>query len=264
MADTVDPNCFKTSGTPSTTPSCSTTRHCLGICFHGCLWSSPERMENDQSSDPHSDPWAGSLYYIVHLYSGRRRSQDFHEIMQSLVNSCTSAWATSTWVVSVDTAHADMNVHSEAVWSWLLTTARSGRILGFLLGPPCETWSGARFEPRRDALGNIVRGPRPLRHSDFCWGLESLSLKELRQLSVGNCLFLRGLWLCIPIALGGGAVLLEHPAPPLQMERPSIFALPLWLFFCEIVGCLGAIPSNNNSVMVHRFTGSETNIPAVR
>ena len=137
-------------------------------------------------------------YFIVHLYSGRRRPQDFHEAMQSLVHSTTAPWATSLWVVSIDTAiRENMNVHSETVWSWLLTAARSGRILGFLLGPPCETWSGARFEPRRDAQGRCLRGPRPLRHSDSCWGLERLSLKELRQISVGNCLFLRGLWLCI-------------------------------------------------------------------
>ena len=170
-------------------------------------------------------------YFIVHLYSGRRRSQDFHEAMQSLVHSTTSAWASSLWVVSIDTAiREDMNVHSETVWSWLLTAARSGRILGLLLGPPCETWSGARFEPRLDAQGQLLRGPRPLRHSDSCWGLERLSLKELRQISVGNCLFLRGLWLCIPIAIGGGAVLLEHPAPPVQMERPSIFRTAMVTF----------------------------------
>ena len=170
-------------------------------------------------------------YFIVHLYSGRPRSQDFHEAMQSLVHSTTSTWASSLWVVSTDTAiREDMNVHSETVWSWLLTAARSGRILGLLLGPPCETWSGARFGPRRDAQGQLLRGPRPLRHSDSCWGLERLSLKELQQISVGNCLFLRGLWLCIPIAIGGGAVLLEHPAPPVQMERPSIFRTAMVTF----------------------------------
>ena len=47
-------------------------------------------------------------------------------------------------------------------------------------------------------------------------------LSELQQLSVGSCLLLRGLWLCIPVALSGGSVILEHPAPPLQSDRPSV------------------------------------------
>ena len=126
--------------------------------------------------------------------------------------------------ISIDTAIDDsMDVHSSHIWSFLLTTARAGRILALLLGPPCETWSSARFAELFDDEGNPLKGPRPLRSAETCWGLPGLSLSELEQVAVGNCLLLRELWLCIPVALSGGSVILEHPAPPYQMERPAIW-----------------------------------------
>ena len=179
-------------------------------------------------------------YYIVHLYAGRRRTDDFHHHMQRHLDGCDEVWARSVLVISIDTAIDErlMNVHSEALWSFLITAARSGRLLGLLLGPPCETWSNARYEVLLDGDGNPARGPRPLRGLHTCWGLEGLSLHELEQISVGNSLLLRGLWLCLPVALSGGAVLLEHPAPPFQEDRPAVwrtsaFVLLLregWLF----------------------------------
>jgi hypothetical protein len=178
-------------------------------------------------------------YFIVHLYAGRCRDADFHHHMTEFIAGCPHAWANNIVVISLDTAiDSSMNVHSAKLWTWLLATAREGRILGYLLGPPCETWSSARHEPTYDDAGKILRGPRPLRLAEECWGIAGLGLRELQQLSVGSCLLLRGLWLCIPVALTGGAVVLEHPAPPFQNDRASIFRTGLvtlllrdgWLF----------------------------------
>ncbi|CAL1168813.1 unnamed protein product [Cladocopium goreaui] len=178
-------------------------------------------------------------YFVIHFYAGRRREADFHFYMSKLIADCPQAWANHITVISLDTAiDSSMNVHSERLWSWLLSTAKEGRILGFLLGPPCETWSSARHELNHADDGALLQGPRPLRHAEACWGIPGLYLRELKQLSVGSCLLLRGLWLCIPIALTGGAVMLEHPAPPYQEDRPSIFRTGLvtlllregWLF----------------------------------
>eukprot|EP00435_Cladocopium_sp_Y103_P038877 s1387_g10.t1 len=163
-------------------------------------------------------------YYIVHLYSGRRRDGDFHQHMQQMLDESSLPFAGSVLVLSIDTAiHDSMNVHDSAVWDFLITAARAGRILGYLLGPPCETWSGARHEALLDPTGNIRRGPRPLRGAEECWGLQGLSYKELLQLSIGNVLFLKGLQLCIPVAMNGGAVTLEHPAMPYALDRASIW-----------------------------------------
>lgn len=163
-------------------------------------------------------------YYIVHLYAGRRREDDFHAHMQSMIGTAATGGSPDIYVISIDTAISDtMDVHSSRIWSFLLSAARAGQILAMLLGPPCETWSNARFAQLLDADGNPTRGPRPLRSASSCWGLGGLSLAELDQIAVGNCLLLRGLWLCIPVAFAGGCVLLEHPAPPYQLDRPAIW-----------------------------------------
>ena len=163
-------------------------------------------------------------YFIIHLYAGRRRADDFHAQMQQLIGTASTSDSPAIIVISIDTAISDtMDVHSSRIWSFLLSAARAGRILALLLGPPCETWSNARFAQLLDEDGAPLKGPRPLRSASNCWGLDGLSLAELEQIAVGNCLLLRGLWLCIPVAFAGGSVLLEHPAPPHQLERPAIW-----------------------------------------
>ena len=169
-------------------------------------------------------------YFIIHLYAGRRREEDFHAQMQAFVDAEPGAWSAAITVISIDTAINDnMDVHSNRIWTFLLGAARAGRILALLLGPPCETWTSARFAEIADKAGNILKGPRPLRSAEACWGLPGLSLAELDQVAVGNCLLLRGLWLCIPVALSGGSVLLEHPAPPYELERPAIWRTSIFL-----------------------------------
>lgn len=56
--------------------------------------------------------------------------------MTELIGSSSEAWANNISVISIDTAiSADMNVHSEKLWGFLLTAARAGRILAFLAWP---------------------------------------------------------------------------------------------------------------------------------
>ena len=56
-----------------------------------------------------------------------------------------------------------MNIHSDRLWQFLLDIARRGQILALLLGPPCETWSGARLVESFDEDGKRLAGPRPVR-----------------------------------------------------------------------------------------------------
>ena len=166
----------------------------------------------------------GRPMYIIHLYSGRRRAGDFHFHMQQQLQEGHINFSKSILVLSIDTAiHDTMNIHSERLWQFLMDLARSGSILALLRGPPCETWSSARFSVTHHADGRPRQGPRPVRGDHSCWGLAGLSHRELLQVSVGNALLLKGLQLSIPVASRGGAVVLEHPAPPLQQERPSIW-----------------------------------------
>jgi len=160
-------------------------------------------------------------YYVVHLYSGRRREQDFQFWMEKYLDENHSRLRGCTYVISIDTAiHHTMNIHSPELWNHLLDCARAGRLLGLLLGPPCETWSAARNHVLQD---EGRRGPRPLRTAAELWGMPLRTLSELLQLSVGNCLLLKGIWLAVAVTYHSGSAALEHPAMPYDAELPSIW-----------------------------------------
>ena len=167
----------------------------------------------------------GAFFY-VHLYSGRRRSGDFHFWMSHCLEQNHPHLIGSVFVLSLDTAIDEhMNIHDPVLWHQLLAIARSGRLLGLLLGPPCGTWKSARFHQLGDPLGDPDhhRGPRPLRMACALWGLDHRTLSVLLQLDVGNCLLLKGLWLCVATALHSGSIILEHPATPFDESHPSIW-----------------------------------------
>ena len=75
-------------------------------------------------------------FYVVHLYSGRRRDADFHYYMQKFLDTGLQRFSQSVLVISIDTAIDDsMNIHDVHLWQFLLTTARAGQLLALLLGP---------------------------------------------------------------------------------------------------------------------------------
>ena len=116
-------------------------------------------------------------YYIVHLYSGRRRDHDFQFWMEKYLDEHHPSLRGCPYVISIDTAiHHTMNIHSPALWNHLLDCARSGRLIGLLLGPPCETWSAARCHSLPEGER---RGPRPLRTAAELWGMPLRTLSEL-------------------------------------------------------------------------------------
>ena len=160
-------------------------------------------------------------YYIVHLYSGRRRPLDFHAAVEELLPRFAHL---EIRVLSIDTAiNAEFNVHDTKLWGFLVDAARAGRILGLLQGPPCETWTAARHHQQLDSDGRALRGPRPLRSTQDLWGLALLSCRELEQIYVGNVLLLKGILLACLVTISGGATFLEHPSMPFQDEISSIW-----------------------------------------
>ena len=165
-------------------------------------------------------------FLVAHLFSGRRREGDFHFELSKLA-------ADRNWrviVLSLDTAvsgeFGNLMRHTVS-WNTLAEIYRSGRIAATLCGPPCETFSEARFTEKPEEDSGTGAGPRiwprPLRSSERLFGLEGLNLKELRQCSVGSAFFLQCIWaLCIHITTGG-VFIAEHPAPPKDVSRPSIW-----------------------------------------
>eukprot|EP00435_Cladocopium_sp_Y103_P017883 s2571_g4.t1 len=109
-----------------------------------------------------------------------------------------------------------------------LDAIKDYKVAAFLAGPPCETWSAARehsLEPA-DGSDEAPRGPRVLRDQDFLWGFESLSLRELAQILVGNELLLFAFEAILGLVHTQGVALLEHPAEPQKKQSASIWKTP--------------------------------------
>ena len=88
----------------------------------------------------------------------------------------------------------------------------------FIGGPPCETWSRARGKETKhtDSTGKefLKNGPRVIRSRAQPWGFDCASLRELRQVCVGNDLLFFAIIAILELAATDGYGLLEHPAEP--------------------------------------------------
>jgi hypothetical protein len=175
-------------------------------------------------------------YFIIHLYAGRRRDDDFHAQMHALVEAGSVPWSAAITVISIDTAISDsMDGHSNRIWAFLLSAARSGRILALLLGPPCETWSSARYAELCDAAGNLLRGPRPLRSAETCWGLPGLSLSAIAS-------FFEAFGYAYPWPAQEAVFYLNIPHRHIRWKDQQFGEPVLSSYFSEKDGCSEGIP----------------------
>ena len=169
-------------------------------------------------------------YLFVHLFSGRRRDEDFHAHI--------AKWALSRnaliTVLSLDTANSatmgNLQLRS-ATWSELVQVYSRGLVSGSLAGTPCETFSEARHQQGPGVFPEGVphrQLPRPLRSWERLLGLEGLTRKELAQLHMGSAFFLQGALLLAYQVKHGGFFISEHPAPPSDDTRASIWTSP-WM-----------------------------------
>ena len=134
--------------------------------------------------------------FVLLLFSGHRRYGDIASWLQ---------WDGAATPLCIDVAvHPHFgDVHRDDLWIRLI---KSGCVIGAHAGPPCETYTAARW---LEELGRLF--PRPLRDTSFPWGLPNLSLKEVRQVSIGTLLMLKTLQLLMLVYAYGGAFTLEHP-----------------------------------------------------
>ena len=164
----------------------------------------------------------GKERYFLHLFSGRRRQGDLQFYLDRMLSAHDGILV---HVISLD-------VVINSVWGDLLqpdtrtfwlSAIRSGFVIGLLGGPPCETWSQARER----GLTTMRHAPRVLRTAEFPWGLESLRLRELNQLSVGNTLMGFQLEAVVELYCVGGVALTEHPAAPEEDMSVSVWKTPI-------------------------------------
>eukprot|EP00438_Fugacium_kawagutii_P030079 Skav224028 [mRNA] locus=scaffold3968:96931:102553:+ [translate_table: standard] len=170
------------------------------------------------------DDHGGLHLYILHLYSGRRRDGDCHSWLSSV--AAVHLPHLQVHMLAVDTAidAQRCNLMGDK-FSLILRLCRAG-VFGLILsGPPCETWSSARHLECRPG------GPRPLRSRERLWGLRNLSTAELRQLSTGSSLMVRGLLLELAALLSGGAAVMEHPMIPKDPTYATVWGTSFHLNF---------------------------------
>ena len=116
----------------------------------------------------------------------------------------------------------------EVQHKWL-QASREGAIFAVVCGPPCESWSVARWHDDEDYVG-----PKPLRSGEdvdhSIWALTILRQRDLRQVDTANQLLLFSLMLFVTQMLAGAIAIIEHPICPKRKPKgqpASIWLLPL-------------------------------------
>ena len=143
-------------------------------CIDRALQTAPE------GPPPISRP-IGRYRVILHAYSGRRRPGDVQFYMDKIAEEMPEITLLTVSVdIVVDTTWGD--IMRPATRDFWITNTKSGLVVGILAGPPCNTWSVARNR----AITGSRRSPRTVRTADELWGMASLSLRELFDVTFGN------------------------------------------------------------------------------
>ena len=190
-----------------------TTRNQVRFHIHNVIEDTQEYERQMQTHlrdwvVPHDDvprPLVSTQKYVLLFFAGNRRDDD----MAAWISRCSDLVP-----ISIDTAvHPERgNVFDDALW---LDMIAARKIVGGHAGPPCESYTLARWIPHPGSLK-----PRPLRTKEYPWGLASRTLREWFQCYIGNSLAWKALILLLRIFLAGGAISLEHPRGPSQ-DHPA-------------------------------------------
>ena len=156
--------------------------------------------------------------WLLHLFSGRRRSDDCHSWLTRLDGKLWDGM--DIYILSFDTAlHSVLgNLARGDNLRRILRLARSGIFSGCITGPPCETWSAARHLELAE-----TGGPRPLRTALSPWCLPDRSLREMVQCSIGTQLMCNSWEIEVSVTLSGGGSIQEHPWEHPSPERASVW-----------------------------------------
>ena len=165
-----------------------------------------------------SPPIARRVFRVAHLFSGHRREGDLECWLSRLAASSDMQIEVWSLDVAVDPT---LDLSNPEVVKKLAEAFKAGFFHAALAGPPCSTWSIARWNRSRP-------GPRPLRTRAEPWGRTDVNLapEEKRRLQLGSFLLKAVLELFSALVSSGGVFMLEHPADPGSAPYPSIWALP--------------------------------------
>lgn len=173
-------------------------------------------------------------FLVLHLFSGRRRHGDLHEALMTLSQDLACDLKVVSLDTAVDSSCGDLSSDSYT-WSMVVRLAKQGRISAAIAGPPCETYSEARFHVPEDLPAeDRDKWPRPLRTEERPWGVEGLRYREMKQLLVGNRFGLQTLWLFVMLLCCGGCMIIEHPNPTRKPGRAALFTMPIVNLLLEL------------------------------
>eukprot|EP00438_Fugacium_kawagutii_P016181 Skav225033 [mRNA] locus=scaffold2061:194267:195232:+ [translate_table: standard] len=212
------------------------------------------RLQTVQHWCPQPDwvprPFSSGEAYVLLFFSGHRRDGDIATWVAQLGNVTP---------ICIDLAiDPDAgNVLSDDIWMRLI---RARRVRAAHAGPPCETYTEARW---LELPGQ--QGPRPLRSATHPWCMPQRREKEVRQCHIGTILFLQAVKLLMLTWAHGGAITLEHPRGPQSAELRwciwfSAF-LRQWLLAPGVYivqflqGPLGQISAKPTTLLVGRLPG---------
>lgn len=156
--------------------------------------------------------------FVLKLCSGHRRPGDFVDLA-----SCLDLPGNfKVWVICIDivSGNSEHNLADDVCFNNTLAHLNAKRIHGWVIGPPCETWTAVRFIELEGGTG-----PRPLRSAVSPWALPNLSVREYAQLTIGNTLLRAAITLSIESLGCGLSGVVEHPDEPSDSAYPSIWRL---------------------------------------
>jgi hypothetical protein len=124
----------------------------------------------------------------LHAFSGRRRPGDFQEFLDGILAAHEGV---VVHVISVDIILSATwgDVTDPTCQRFWYHGVRSKYVIGYLAGPPCETWSQARAVTTDDGSEDTHRqGPRVLRTVQDLWVNPALpSARCVRSSLVTSC-----------------------------------------------------------------------------
>ena len=184
---------------------------------------------------------------VLHLFAGRRRLDDFHSFLAGLTLNAPFQVHILSLDTAIDKVYGNLSCTSRS-WEEIQKLLAAGQVAAGLAGSPCETFSAARYwqpeeitEEETSSPSTTRRWPRPLRDHARPWGLPGLSLKELRQLRQGSQFAMQTLAVLTWILAAGGSFVSEHPFPPKDEWKVSVFRTPLAKLLLQIpevnLGC---------------------------
>ena len=203
------------------------------ITFPSCVplhkpdedWSSPQTTPPDEPHTMSPSEWlthlrrirmeTGRAFSVLHLFGGARRNGD----VQDFITKMAVVSLLTVFIMTVDLeTDSRWNLACSSVFDIVMTAIEEGLVDVIIGGPPCSTWSVARW------LGG--GGPRPLRlRGKYEWGISSLRAHEKARVREANVLLVNTLTAMESVTLRGGRHLLEHPADPGLFPYASIWDL---------------------------------------